>query len=234
MSLLACALMTLSSAYAGPHLMTPGLHMAADLGETAQALALPGWTALLESSEGFELIATTLEVEPLSHPLTEDAALRVRPGTEDKALFLFHGVPTDRTGPVPTMYAGARALVPGTFQIVGSTPAGLTVLVAADVDGRTDPDLVDLHGPAHLFLQHFQGINAGAPTPTLETLQDLGIVSGTAHLLWAGDLDGDGGIDLLIDETTSAGTTRARLLLSSEADATGLVAEAAVLETTGC
>ncbi|MEC8422700.1 MAG: hypothetical protein VX000_02920, partial [Myxococcota bacterium] len=113
-------------------------------------------------------------------------------------------------------------------------PDGPTVLVAADIDGRTDPDLVDLHGPVQLLLQRFHGAHVGDPASMPDRLQDLGIVSGTAHLLWAGDLDGDGFTDLLIDEASPAGTTRARLLLSSAADDARLVAEAAVLETTGC
>jgi len=66
------------------------------------------------------------------------------------------------------------------------------------------------------------------------TVQDLGAVHGTAHLLWSGDLDGDGVTDLLLDETTEAGAARAKLWLSSEAEQAGLVAEAAVLQTTGC
>lgn len=234
MSALVAAVLSASLAHAGPDLLTPGLHMEADLGQTADALAEAGWSALVEHEGAFHLVETALEIERLPHPLTDDAALRVRPTATGEARFLLRGVPTARTGPVPTTYAGARALVPGTFQVVGYAPDSMTVLVAADVDGQTAPDLVDPHSPAHLLVQRFVVAAGGGLDPVPGTVQDLGPVRGTAHLLWSGDLDGDGVTDLLLDETSDTGSTRARLWLSSEAAETGLVAEAAVLETTGC
>lgn len=234
MSIFATALLIVATAHAGPDLLTPGLHMADDLGDTAGTLSAGGWTALVEDESGFSLVETTLDVERLAHPLTDDAALRVRPTTDGKARFLLRGVPTAQPGRVPTTYAGARALVPGTFQVVGYTTEGVTVLVAADVDGQTEPELVDPHSPAHLLIQRFSVTPDGGLAALPGTVQDLGAVHGTAHLLWSGDLDGDGVTDLLLDETTEAGAARAKLWLSSEAEQAGLVAEAAVLQTTGC
>jgi hypothetical protein len=234
MSLLATALLSTTTALAGPQLITPGLHMAEDLGDTAAALGADGWHALVEDEDGFQLVATALTVDRLPHPLTDAAALRIHAETPGEVRFLVRGVPTARPGRVPTTYAGARALVPGTWQAVGYAPDAMTVLVAADIDGQTDSDLVDPHSPAHLLVQRFAVTEGGGTGPAPATVQDLGPVDGTAHLLWAGDLDGDGVTDLLLDETHHTGATRARLWLSSEAGGAGLVAEAAVLETTGC
>ena len=234
MSFLAAVLLSATAAHAGPDLLTPGLHMADDLGETVHALSEDGWTALVEDESGFRLVPTQLHVERLAHPLTDDAALRIRPTAGGDARFLLRGVPTARPGRVPTTYAGARALVPGTFQVVGYAPDSLTVLVAADIDGQTEPDLVDPHSPAHLLIQRYAVAPGGDLAAVPGTVQDLGPVRGTAHLLWSGDLDGDGVTDLLLDETTESGATRARLWLSSEAEESDLVAEAAVLRTTGC
>lgn len=234
MTALAAALLSLSTAHAAPHLVTPGLHMASDLGAAEPALAQGGWHALVQDEDGFELVQADITVDRIAHPLTDDAALRVQAHTTGEARFLVRGVPTARPGRVPTTYAGARALVPGTFQVVGYAPDAMTVLVAADIDGQTDPELVDPHSPAHLLVQHFPVVADGALAARPSTVQDLGPVDGTAHLLWSGDLDGDGVTDLLLDETNGTGATRARLWLSSEAEDGGLVAEAAVLETTGC
>jgi hypothetical protein len=56
----------------------------------------------------------------------------------------------------------------------------------------------------------------------------------TWQLLWAGDLDGDGKLDLLFDLSTHSGAGARRLFLSSAARKGEAVREVAVLETTGC
>jgi len=229
----ATLLVTAAAAAAQTHLITPGLHTAADLVSVAPVLEADGWLALSDDGSGFHLRPTRLEVRSLTHPLSDAPALWIDAAVPGEIRMLLHGVPSARAGPVPTTFAGSRTLVPGTSQPLGAAHGGTLMLIASDEDGQTDAELVDAHSPVHLLIQQVPLPPApGQPAPAL--VQDLGPVDGTARLLWAGDLDGDLVTDLLLDETTWDGVTRARLWLSSEAATGAVVAEAAVFETTGC
>lgn len=223
-----------AAAHARPHLLIPGVHMARDLGSLNGVLDADGWLALTDDGSGFQLRETRLHVRSLSHPLSDAPALSIDADAPGEVRVLFHGVPTAQAGPVPTTYAGSRTLVPGTWQTVGASHGGTLVLVASDDDGQTDPELLDLHSPAYLRVQLLPFAPAHGQVAVPTVVQDLGPVDGTARLLWAGDLDGDDVTDLLLDETTRDGVTRARLWLSSDASTGEIVAEAAVFEATGC
>lgn len=58
--------------------------------------------------------------------------------------------------------------------------------------------------------------------------------TGGWHLRWAGDLDGDGQLDLLLAADHHSNLSTLRLFLSSRAKKGGLVREVATLRTTGC
>ena len=234
MSILTATVLATATAHAAPLLVTPGLHSTDDLRGLDSALREDGWYALTDRDGAFQLVPTSIELNRLPHPLNEAAALQIDATVDGDVRFLVHGVPTAQPGPVPTTYAGARTLVPGTWQTVGYSPEASLLLVASDEDGHTDAELVDLHSPAHLLVQQVRHAPSEDSRRIANTIQDLGPVQGTARLLWAGDLDGDQVTDLLLDETGLDGVIRARLWLSSEAEEGGIVAEAAVFETTGC
>ena len=234
MSIFAAAVLATATAHAAPLLVTPGLHSADDLRGLDSALQEEGWYALIDRDGSFQLVPTSIELARLRHPLSESAALQIDATVDGDVRFLVHGVPTAQPGPVPTTYAGSRTLVPGTWQTVGYSPEASLLLVASDEDGQTDAELVDMHSPAHLLVQKVRHTPSEGSSRVADVIQDLGPVQGTARLLWAGDLDGDRVTDLLLDETGLDGVIRARLWLSSEAGEGGIVAEAAVFETTGC
>jgi len=54
------------------------------------------------------------------------------------------------------------------------------------------------------------------------------------RLIWAGDLDGDGKLDLLVDITNHYNGSGSALFLSSKAKSGEIVGLAAKLETVGC
>ncbi len=58
--------------------------------------------------------------------------------------------------------------------------------------------------------------------------------AGHPAVLWAGDLDGDGRLDLVLDESDHYNVTVTALFLSSEAAPGALVRRVARHETTGC
>ena len=57
---------------------------------------------------------------------------------------------------------------------------------------------------------------------------------GHPALLWAGDLDGDGRLDLVLDESDHYNVTETTLYLSSTAAPGALVGRAGRHRTTGC
>lgn len=58
--------------------------------------------------------------------------------------------------------------------------------------------------------------------------------SGCPRLIWAGDLDGDGKLDLLLDTTSHYNLSRPTLFLSTKAKAGKLVEEVVFHESVGC
>lgn len=234
MPALAAALASLAVAHAQPVLLTPGIHMADEAPIAATADAGGGWYALVESEDGYRIERARVSATAMRHPLAEVEAVRVETDLEQAPLFLVRGVHSLRPGPAPTTYAGGRALVAGTFQTVGYAPDGFTVLAAADADGMTDPDLVDPTAPVGLELHRYGIRPDGTTASTPSWSQDLGEIEGLAHLLWAGDLDGDGRPDLLLDAAAEDGSSEARLLLSGPGGGDGTLVEVAVLATTGC
>jgi hypothetical protein len=230
------AMLLTCSADAAPALLTPGLHMEADVGISADGVEEGGWFGLVQEDSGYALRRARVTAATLVHPLggPDDAALRIGTDLEQPVLFLLRGLDTLRAGPVATAYAGGRALVPGSWQMVGFAPDGFAVLAAGDSDGIEDPDLVDLHSPAVLSLHYYAVDDAGGRDSQPSESQAIGTMPRGAHLLWAGDLDGDGRPDLIIDRMEASGATQAHLLLSTMAAPGALVGEAAVLTTTGC
>ena len=198
------------------------------------------WQGLYPTASGFELRPVPLRVEPardevadgLDGPVTgvrvatpsstptdgfgapEDAALALvrRPGRPFAA------------GPVSTAFAGSwparsgrRTLVLGTERAELSVVEGPDVLASPHERVRPERVLVLTHGD-------------GRRQPLVHIIDRDG---GRPALVWAGDLDGDARLDLLLDESWDQNVTAPTLYLSSEAEAGRLVRRVARHETVG-
>ncbi|MFC0679500.1 hypothetical protein ACFFGH_16810 [Lysobacter korlensis] len=238
--------------------MTGGFVLAGVLG-AAFALQPPGtfhggepvardgerWLALHVSADDAALIETTLEVRAVEDALLD--APGERSGREVASRLEESGIVTYLRG--PGLHAGpvvqAQRSTDTTDQ-AGAPPTTTLTLLARHYrierrcgpartaqaddpeqllcrfvlgDGRTEQVLFE--APAYLEPQG----EGGAPV----------IVSdATAEVLFAGDLDRDGRLDLILDATDHYNVSRPTLLLSTQAQRGQIVGQAAQYESVGC
>jgi hypothetical protein len=129
-------------------------------------------------------------------------------------LFMVRGIPALKPGPVPTVVFGQISFVhPGS---VGLGPDEGTRLTVNPAEGGFVIEL-----------------SVGEKQQELAHIRDLDLNGATA-LLWAGDLDHDGKLDLLIDQTAHAAETDLVLYLSSAAKDGEFVHPVALLHVINC
>jgi hypothetical protein len=186
-----------------------------DVGATKKKGA-SGWSALWPD----RLVATRVTFVPARHPIDDDG----RPAS----------VKTGVVVTVPGMTDEARPLM----LIRGVAPrASLKPLIEAEVA------LYDFGKPVTVGDATLEAISAGPRAGRIElrvgeakqTLFECTDCDQDAWgLRWAGDLDGDGKVDLLLTAGTHYSVTVTRLFLSSKAKKGELVREVAKYESSGC
>ncbi len=196
------------------------------------------WLTLVLDADGH----TRLEPRPIEIDAIHDAVLdeldaatgkRVGAGSDD-ALFHVRDLAGATAGEVVSAYiAGGEPLIIDAhfdrgFQINGREAGRLQLDCAAPAADAT----------AHCELQ----LRIDERSQTLASWQAQARTPGPwmlgndayPHLRWAGDLDRDGRLDLLIDVSDHYNVSAPTLFLSSQAKAGELVGEAAVLRSVGC
>jgi hypothetical protein len=204
-------------------------------GEEVSAKHGESWLALLETSAGFELQEVILSVE-----LVEDEVLDVPPSRtgkkvsapEDlKPLALLRNLAVLSSGPVLSIATPAESLT-----VV--RPQSLRLDESAYLlEFKCAAELIDqefAHCPLQLSdgnkTQSLQAYPVYHPSSTKASIASDAL----PQVLWAGDLDRDGRLDLLLDLTNHYNVSAPTLLLSSMAGKGELVRPVAVFRTTGC
>ncbi|MDT0632806.1 hypothetical protein RQM47_12670 [Rubrivirga sp. S365] len=140
---------------------------------------------------------------------------------EDDALFLVRPPRPFADGPAPTAFAGRWPLASGEIGLrLGGAAYVLSVVEGPEAVGAPEPVR-----PARVAVLSAGGV--GQPVAHL-------VGDGRPALLWAGDLDGDGRLDLLLDEADHYVVSRPALYLSSAAPPGALVGRAGRHRTSGC
>lgn len=196
------------------------------------------WLVLAKNGETFNLERATASVKKLktgSWPGDEnDAKLSFK--ASGKLIFAVRNIPSLSAGPIPTMYQQGiyeedlngepkpsdeisdgyrREFVLESRNYVLRTSQGVTK------DGTKAAVLVLEHGDTKQVIRSTYYFGE----------EDRDII-GT--LLWVGDMDRDGKLDLYIDEFNEKGFTRTELYLSSRAGTNELVSMAATFGAAGC
>lgn len=204
-------------------------------GEEVSAKHGESWLALLETSLGFELQEVTLSVE-----IVVDEVIDIPPSKTGKKvsvpegfepLVLLRGLSQLSPGPVLTIASPGESLNitrPKSFLLDESSYL-LEFKCAAELIGQ---ELADC--PLQLSdgnkIQALQNYPIYHPSTSKATIAS----DASPRVLWAGDLDRDGRLDLLLDLTTHYNVSAPTLLLSSMAGKSKLVRPAAIFRTTGC
>jgi hypothetical protein len=218
-------------------------------GEELSAEDGSAWMALIRTASGHVLRKVTITVQPAFDPYvdvdeSEPTGKRVETQeltANEQVVFLVRGIPQLVEGPVQTLFEGSTWLVPGyplrLGSLSGRTESAETLLAATGTtidtsgdccacpDYRLELRIHDHRG--HTTRRDELASVAGGTWPqktndTMPTLQ------------WAGDLDRDGTVDLLIDFSPHYSVSSQALFLSSAAAESQIVAPVATLERGGC
>ncbi len=182
------------------------------------------WFGLFKKGNKYSVKPTRLKVSKIKNPDLYD--LDVTTSDPEKSVFLFKDLPTVKESDVTTLFDGS-----------GDEETGKTL--------TTTPQEFDLNG-IHYSIVLFNPTNSDYPEPgsklilkTAETSQVLRYIPDGCNdcswqLLWAGDLDNDGKLDLYLNLTPHYNIEKNVLFLSSPAEKGKLVKHVADFYSVGC
>ena len=179
-----------------------------------------GWIGLVPSRDGFAWANLRIKTEKVNDPTGDDPPelkraiqITLESSTPGEPLFLLRGLPQLATKPVHTCFDRSE-----NGSLHEQNPILLTCEAAAYSVGVANKQL--------LQLKH------AAKTQTLFRWPK-GLMDQYAELIWAGDLDGDGKLDLFVNHSDHYSTMGLTLYLSTWAAPGQLVGRAAGLRTNG-
>ena len=188
------------------------------------------WLGLHVSEKGSLLINHTITVESVHDPIIDEGdqktGKKVSIDLPIDPIFLVNSNWVLQSGPVKTVFDGdgepLQSITPRTLKV---DTAEYEIKIIGDEGEKCWTD--GLPKNAKLILTH------GTSSQVLYTLEECGNDPGWS-LIWAGDLDKDGKLDLYVTVNQHYNIVERKLFLSSQADEGQLVAEVAELVTTGC
>jgi hypothetical protein len=179
------------------------------------------WFGLFHAKNGFEILKT--EITVLDSPSTGGLYEKyVRTERIGDPVFLIRGMPELQEGPVKTVFYGFFQPQPTNNGINLRTDMRLQYLLSAG--GKTSAETIEDY---ELKLSDRQ-------TSQIITKRSSALRESMPILLWAGDLDGDGKLDLLIDMTDHYNVRQPTLFLSSRAKPGQLLEKVASYRKVGC
>ncbi len=194
------------------------------------------WFALVQDEHGgARLEARRVGIESVNDPVldAEDGATGKRVGAgQDDVLFYLRDLPGVASGPVATAYAGngdplSLAGLDRSFLLFDRDAGRLRLDCAATQDTRDCALVLSREGRQQVLGRWAADASAGESQIMLGS-------DAWPHLRWAGDIDRDGRLDLLIDMTDHYNVSAPTLFLSTQAKDGELVGAAAELLSVGC
>jgi len=194
------------------------------------------WFALVQDEHGSTLLQPrSVAIEAVNDPVLDDetGASRKRVGAaHDDVLFYLRDLPGAASGTVATAYSAngdplSLAGLDHAFHLFGQGAGRLWMSCSEGNDVR-ECALQLSRGSRDQVLGTWSASTAAGESQLM-----LGS-DAWPHLRWAGDVDRDGQLDLLIDMTDHYNVSAPTLFLSSQAKDGELVGAAAVLRSVGC
>ncbi len=199
-----------------------GDEVSAESGET--------WLGLYSTSDGYTLIPSRITVETVYDPLVDSEGERTGKvvSVEERArpLFLIKGLDAPKRESIKTLSAEQTVLSPGKFLDLGMNSKN-----GYHLSAYGEGDI----GPSGFISLKNYSIELSNGQVSQELLAYDSTNGAVPSLLWAGDLDGDGQLDLLIDATPHYTVYSAPMLfLSSMAKDGNLVQQVALFVAISC
>jgi len=213
-------------------ILTTGLHH----GDEVTAESGPDWWGIFPEGDGFTLqqapVTITIEHDAIVDEEGQATGKLVKVPQEAKPVLLVRGIAGLKEGRIDAVRTESlpRMLYPGqtgTLTLDGRKEGPCLSLTAlGEARGESEYREVGLY--------NYQiKIYCDGKRQVLETIPELK-EEADPRLVWAGDLDRDGKIDLLFDATPHYNVTHLILYLSSSAKEGELVGKVAEWKTTGC
>ncbi len=198
---------------------------------------------LYVDKNGSSLISTTVKVKRIVDEVVDQepgqmTGKEVSVAQANKPIFLIKNAGLLREGPVVTVYRGSKSKKHELVSLYEEWKGGKTVSLKLGAQQFQ----LKVVGRQRRLTGAYQGQTAydlklvltdGKLTQTLYSIKD-NVESRPWHLVWAGDADGDGKLDLYLDLSWHYNVSESKLFLSSQAKSGQLVKEIAKLLTTGC
>ncbi len=199
-------------------------------GEEVSAETGEQWLGLHISDDGSMLLNYEISVTNVHDPILDEGdqktGKKVSVDLPLEPVFLVNSDWVLQSGPVTTVFEGnSEALQSITPKRLKVDKSDYEINITGDEGDPCWPD--GLPKNAKLVLTN------GNSSQDLYTLEECGSDPGWS-LIWAGDLDRDGKLDLYVTVNQHYNVIERRLFLSSQADEGQLVAEVAEFVTTGC
>lgn len=201
-------------------------------GEEVTARSGEKWLGLHITGENSMLLTYRLTVNAVQDSLVDEEGQKtgkeVSVDLPLEPLFLIKGTGILKAGPVTTVFddgsdlSNLKESSPITLDLAGKS----YLLKVGSEDTAKCPDQ-PLPRNARLVLVN------GETRQVLYTLEECGD-DPSWRLIWAGDLDGDGKLDLYVNVTQHYNVTKRKLFLSAPAREGQLVKEVAEFVTSGC
>ena len=206
------------------------LQVGAFHGDEVSAESGEVWLGLYSTPDGYALISSRITVETVYDPFVDNAGEKtgkvVSAEGQTRPLFLIKGLEAPEKGSIKTLSDEGAILSPGkslNLRLDDENESQLTVYGEGDIgpNGFTSLENYSLElSKGHLSqeLLAYSSTNGAIPT-----------------LLWAGDLDGDNQLDLVLNATPHYAVISAPMLfLSSMAKDGNLIQKVAIFIATGC
>jgi hypothetical protein len=199
------------------------------LGQRAWPKTGETWLGLYATAPGYRLAATRIRVQQVPDACG-GTATEVSAETAAQPYLLLKGLDHLKTGPVDTAFAGMEFLYPGqSLSIKLSEPERWFYIRALGTAGARLGEI--LFTDYRLELRDSGRIDsAGQAVFRLDALT----LDNTPNVRWAGDLDRDGRLDLLLRVPLGGYSKRYVLLLSTRAARPELVKEVATFDIYDC
>jgi hypothetical protein len=201
-----------------------------------EVLATDGerWLALFQSGDHGKLIEQPLKIKHVKDDLVDE-------GPAKTGVF----ISVARTPPPVFLVKNIRGLIPGTVRCVNLPPSdqlrkrkelslpfnNKTYRLSLQISASRDPQ-------TQQPLQSYKlSLSDGHCTQVIADVRDCNLLSGPGcppTILWAGDLDGDGNLDLLVNIANDYNASLPTLFLSRGAGSGKLLRRAADFPTSGC
>lgn len=188
------------------------------------------WLGLYSTPDGYALIASRITVKTVYDPLVDNPGEMtgkvVSVGRQTRPLFLIKGLEVPKTESIKTLSTEQTVLNPGkslNLRLDGENEYHLRAYGEGDI------------GPNGFTSLENYSIELSKRQSSQELLTYDSTNGAIPTLLWAGDLDGDNQLDLLINATPHYTVYSAPVLfLSSMAQDGNLVQRVAIFVATGC